>query len=183
MKFPISHTPCSVRGYDAQTTAYFDSIAAAAAALGIDIEELPEAKCQGCPAFRSGRVYRDELLSWLEARALEKTESVKLNGIGLEKGRPVIAQTIRGLSACANFGILTPEQYLDFCLTIVEAAGDRQLREVFRQTILNCLQRNFSEVAEAKAAKAHPTIMSWFRAETKSQSRRRDDDLELNPVT
>ena len=53
-----------------------------------------------------------------------------------------------------------------------------KLREVFRQTILNWLQRNFSELAEAKAAKAHPKIMSWFRAETKAQSRHKDDDLE-----
>ena len=62
--------------------AYFDSIAAAAAALGIDIEELREAKREGCPAFRSGRVYRDELLTWLEARALEKTRSSGWLGAG-----------------------------------------------------------------------------------------------------
>jgi hypothetical protein len=182
MKFSISHTfrtPLALLGATMRKRpAYFDSIAAAAAALGTDIEELREAKREGCPAFRSGRVYRDELLTWLEARALEETRSEKLNGIGLEKGRSVIAQTIRGLSACANFGVLTPEQSFDFCLTIVEAAGDPKLREVFRQTILNWLQRNFSEVAEAKAAKAHPKIMSWFRAETKAQSRLKDDDLE-----
>jgi hypothetical protein len=182
MKFSISHTFRTHLALLGATVpkrpAYFDSIAAAAAALGIDIEELREAKREGCLAFRSGRVYGDELLSWLEARGLEKTGSAKLNGVGLEKRRSIIAQTIRGLSVCANLGLLTPEQYFDFCLTIVEAAGDSKLREVFRQTILNWLQRNFSEVAEAKAAKAHPKIMSWFRAETKAQSRLKDDDLE-----
>jgi hypothetical protein len=151
--------------------AYFDSQASAAAALKIAIDELREAKREGCPAFRSGRVYRDELLSWLEERALQKTGSEKLNGTGLGKGRSVIAQTIRGLSACANLRVLTPKQYFNFCLTIVEAAGDPELREVFRQTILNWLQLNFSEVAEAKARKAHPKIMSWFRSETEAQAR------------
>jgi hypothetical protein len=162
--------------------AYFDSQASTAAALKIDIDDLREAKREGCPAFRSGRVYRDELLSWLEARALQKTGSVKLNGIGLEKGRSVIAQTIRGLSACANLGILTPKQYFDFCLTIVEAANDPRLREVFRQTILNWLQLNFSEIANAKACKAHPRIMSWFRSETKAWARRKDEEGDLEAL-
>lgn len=44
--------------------AYFDSQASAAATLKIEISELWEAKAQGYPAFRSGRVYRDELLRW-----------------------------------------------------------------------------------------------------------------------
>ena len=161
--------------------AYFDSQASAAAALKIDVDDLREAKREGCPAFRSGRVYRYELLSWLEARALQKNGSEKLNGIGVQKGRSVIAQTIRGLGACANLGVLTPEQYFDFCLMIVEGAGDNELREVFRQTILNWLQLNFSEIADAKARKAHPKIMSWFRSETEVWARRKDeaDDLEV----
>ena len=108
--------------------AYFDSQAFAAAALKIDIEELREAKRQGCPAFRSGRVYRDELLSWLQARHLKKVGSVEANGAGLEENRFVIAQTIRGLSVCANLGLLTPEQYFDVCKTIVDAAKDWQLQ-------------------------------------------------------
>ena len=159
--------------------AYFDSQAAAAATLKIEIDDIREAKREGCPAFRSGRVYGKELLSWLETRALQNTASAKLNGIGLEKGRSVIAQTIRGLSVCANLDILTPEQYFDFCLTIVEAANDPGLREVFRQTILSWLQLNFSEVAEAKARKAYPKIMSWFRSETKAQARRKDEEGDL----
>ena len=162
--------------------AYFDSQASAAAALKIDVDDLREAKREGCPAFRSGRVYRYELLSWLETRALQNTASAKLNGIGLEKGRSVIAQTIRGLSVCANLGILTPEQYFDFCLTIVGAADDPELREVFRQTILNWLQLNFSEVAEAKARKAYPKIMSWFHSETKAQARRKDEEGDLEAL-
>jgi hypothetical protein len=43
---------------------YFDSQAQAAAILKIDISELREAKAEGCPAFRSGRVYTAPLLAW-----------------------------------------------------------------------------------------------------------------------
>src|SRR5205809_2886351 len=104
--------------------AYFDSQAAAAAALKVEIDEIRDAKREGCPAFRSGRVYGKELLSWLEARALQNAGSANLNGVGPEKSRSVVAQTIRGLSVCANLGLITPEQYFDFSLTIVEAADD-----------------------------------------------------------
>ena len=162
--------------------AYFDSQAAAAAALNIEIDDIREAKREGCPAFRSGRVYGKELLSWLETRALQNNGSTKLNGSGLEKGRSVIAQTIRGLSVCANLGLLTPEQYFDFCLTIVEATDDPELKEVFWQTIHTWLQSNFSEIAEAKARKAHPKIMSWLRSETEARTRRKDEEGDLEAL-
>jgi len=152
--------------------AYFDSQASAAAALQIDIAELREAKGQGCPAFRSGRVYRDQLLSWLQERDLKKTGSVKANRAGLEENRFVIAQTIRGLSVCANLGVLTPQQYFDFAKTIVDAAKDFELREVFRQTIANWLQLNYSKIEKAKARRAHPRIISWLAAETKASAGR-----------
>jgi len=42
--------------------AYFDSQGSAAATLKIEISELREAKAEGCPAFRSGRVYTAPLL-------------------------------------------------------------------------------------------------------------------------
>jgi hypothetical protein len=54
-------------------TAYFDSQASAAAALKLDVYDLRDAKAAGCPAFRSGRVYRDELIKWFENRAHEST--------------------------------------------------------------------------------------------------------------
>lgn len=159
--------------------AYFDSQASAAAALNIDIEALREAKRQGCPAFRSGRVYRDQLLSWLQERDLKKTGSIKANGAGLEENRFVIAQTIRGLSVCANLGVLTPKQYFNFCKTIVDAAKDFELREVFRQTIANWLQLNYSKIQEAKARKAHPEIISWLTAETKASAGRDPAMIDL----
>jgi hypothetical protein len=48
-----------------RNVAYFDNQGAAAAVLKLDVYELREAKAAGCPAFRSGRIYRDELLPWL----------------------------------------------------------------------------------------------------------------------
>ena len=66
---------------------------------------------------------------------------------------------------CASLGVLTPEQYFHFCRTIVEAASDPELREVFRRTLLHWLEFNFSEIVEGKARKAHPKIMSWLRSE------------------
>jgi hypothetical protein len=162
--------------------AYFDSQASAGAALKVSVDELREAKRQGCPAFRSGRVYRDQLLNWIQERDLKKTGSVASNGVGLEEGRFAIAQTIRGLSVCANLGVLTPEQYFDFCKTIVDAADDYELREVFRQTIANWLQLNYSEILNAKARKAHPRIMSWFDSETRAQAGRDPASMELKAL-
>ena len=58
---------------------YFDSQAQAAAVLKLDIYELREAKAAGCPAFRSGRVYRDELLAWLAEKRRQRESLAKRN--------------------------------------------------------------------------------------------------------
>ena len=148
--------------------AYFESQASAAAALEIDIEELRDAKREGCPAFRSGRVYLDQLLSWLQEKRSAAIRSIGSNGARSENAKAVITQTIRGISDCADLGVLTPEQYFDFCHTIVEQANDPDLREVFRRTLNDWVIFNFSEIAESKARKAHPRIMSWLRSENKA---------------
>ena len=44
----------------------FDSLAAAAGGLGIQKFYLSAWKAKGCPAFRGGRVYLDELRKWLK---------------------------------------------------------------------------------------------------------------------
>lgn len=159
----------------AKQPAYFDSMAAAASVLGIDIEVLREAKRQGCPAFRSGRVYREELLSWLREKHLQKLRVH--TGARSETGRSVIAQTIRGITSCVDLGVLTPEQSFDFCRTIVDAADDPELREVFRGTLNEWIEYNFSEIAESKARKAHPRIMSWLGSENKAWALREFPDL------
>ena len=54
--------------------AYFDSQASAAATLKIDISELRQAKAEGCPAFRSGRVYTVPLLAWFAEKRQRRAE-------------------------------------------------------------------------------------------------------------
>ena len=54
--------------------AYFDSQRQAAAILKIDISELREAKAEGCPAFRSGRVYTAPLLAWFAEKHQRRAE-------------------------------------------------------------------------------------------------------------
>ena len=53
---------------------YFDSQASAAATLKIDISELRQAKAEGCPAFRSGRVYTAPLLAWFAEKRRRRAE-------------------------------------------------------------------------------------------------------------
>jgi hypothetical protein len=52
--------------------AYFDTQAQAAATLKIDLSELREAKAEGCPAFRSGRVYIAPLLAWFAEKRQQR---------------------------------------------------------------------------------------------------------------
>ena len=54
--------------------AYFDSQASAAATLDLGIDMLRDAKAAGCPAFRSGRVYREELLRWLKEHPIARNK-------------------------------------------------------------------------------------------------------------
>ena len=53
---------------------YFDSQASTAAPLKIDISELRQAKAEGCPAFRSGRVYTAPLLAWFAEKRRRRAE-------------------------------------------------------------------------------------------------------------
>jgi hypothetical protein len=53
---------------------YFDSQAQVAAILKIDISELREAKAEGCPAFRSGRVYTAPLLAWFAEKRQRRAD-------------------------------------------------------------------------------------------------------------
>src|SRR6266550_8778528 len=68
--------------------AYFDSQAQAAATLKIDISELREAKAEGCPAFRSGRVYTAPLLAWFAEKRKRHAElaAAKKTGDVLDSG-------------------------------------------------------------------------------------------------
>jgi len=100
--------------------AYFDSQASAAATLNIDIYELRDAKAAGCPAFRSGRVYRDELICWLKQhRASRKKDAVSLEepeflGVYLdwENRRELLFVLGEFLDCLFSDGVLSLAEYL-----------------------------------------------------------------------
>lgn len=50
--------------------ASFDSQASAAASLRVELEEIRQAKRDGCAAFKSGRVYQKPLVAWLRKRGI-----------------------------------------------------------------------------------------------------------------
>jgi hypothetical protein len=73
---------------------FYDSQAAGAAALNIDVYVLRDAKREGCPAFRSGRVYRRELIE----RFQEKKPHVLNKCRSTERGFPIRTGQCRRLS-------------------------------------------------------------------------------------
>lgn len=110
--------------------AYFDSQAQAAAALKLDVEVLRQAKRDGCPAFRSGRVYREDLEQWLrekqnskrlESRARSEddsaTETPSLSFVSWKDRRDVLFEIMEFLHAAHGRGEMTAKEYV--------SAGDR----------------------------------------------------------
>ena len=51
---------------------FYDSQQQAAAALGVPIDDIRQAKREGCTAFRSGRVYCEEIRTWLRAKKKQR---------------------------------------------------------------------------------------------------------------
>ena len=102
--------------------AYFDSQASAAATLKVDIYELRDAKAAGCPAFRSGRVYRDELIRWLKQHRSQKPvvdalslEDPEFLGVPLDWGRRRDLLFVLGefLDCLFSDGVLGLAEYVD----------------------------------------------------------------------
>jgi hypothetical protein len=108
--------------------AYFDSQASAKAALEISIDEIRWAKGAGCPAFRSGRVYKKPLLKWL---AKNKSQGMKCMPRGRAASADYIARIIFKLSERAlevalsqalsslmkrfDAGLISSEEYFERC--------------------------------------------------------------------
>jgi hypothetical protein len=102
--------------------AYFDSQASAAATLNIDIYELRDAKAAGCPAFRSGRVYRDEFICWLkqnrspkkrvdDALSLEEPEFLGIH-LNWERRRDLLFLLDEFLDCLFSDGVLSLAEYV-----------------------------------------------------------------------
>lgn len=142
--------------------AYFDSQAQAAAVLNIDIYKLRDAKREGCPAFRSGRVYHDELLDWF-GRKRQRRELTASSDAKVKKRQKLIACTFLNLMECANADLLTDDQFFDIGKTIVETAGDELILEGFIGIMFQFVADNFPELSDAH--KAHPKIVDWLCAQ------------------
>jgi hypothetical protein len=108
--------------------AYFDSQASAAAALNISIEEIRRAKRAGCPAFRSGRIYKKPLLKWV---AENKPKGMKRPARRGPASANYIAKIVSNLSERArevafsvtlsslmerfDAGLISSEEYFERC--------------------------------------------------------------------
>jgi hypothetical protein len=111
--------------------AYFDSQASAAAELKISIDEIRWAKRAGCPAFRSGRVYKKPLLKWL---AKNKSKGMKCMPKGRMASANYVAKILSNLSEVAlkvalsqalfslmkrfDAGLISSEEYFELCTVI-----------------------------------------------------------------
>jgi hypothetical protein len=138
---------------------YFDSQASAAAVLNISIDELREAKRQGCSAFRSGRVYYLELLKWLAARAPADRDQRDQEDSKKARLR-VAAEAVIALMNCANRDVITDDQFFEAAKSIIEKAGDMEMKKLFIETIMRFLWKQFPKLSDAHAA--HPKIVDWL---------------------
>ena len=158
---------------------YFDSQAAAAAALRIDIYKLRDAKREGCPAFRSGRVYRDELLAWFDDKKRLRREKLAKRDQTKERLR-LAANAMIAITECANADLVTDDQFFQFGKTIVEAAGNEEFREIFTDMIYGRLRSKYSDLPPAFAA--HPEITYWIiRERLMSAEEKAELPAELPP--
>jgi hypothetical protein len=154
--------------------AYFDSQASAAASLGIDIYKLRAAKRDGCPAFRSGRVYREELLQWFEEKERREAEKAE-NNLDNENPQFIAARTILGFHQLANLKLITHEQHFECCKAVVEAVNDEEIYGLFLGTMHTWILSNFGKFGEnvehddewwagafLAASKVYPQIVKWW---------------------
>jgi hypothetical protein len=140
--------------------AYFDSQAQAAAALNIDIYKLHDAKREGCPAFRSGRVYREELLDWFEEERLRK-EAAALNRDESKEHIEVGANAVLWLLESANADLLSHDQMFSCAKAILEAVGNEEMLRCFAVDIIfRWIIENFPELSDAH--EAHPETVEWL---------------------
>ena len=101
-------------------TAYFDSQASAAAALKINIQDIRAAKKTGCPAFRSGRVYKKPLLKWI---AQKSTERKRKSDGEQDELKEALCDAMSSLAARFRAGLISTDDYFDRATTILSIRG------------------------------------------------------------
>jgi hypothetical protein len=62
----------------------YDSMGSAAACLSLPLGVLRAAKRAGCTAFRSNRIYGDELLEWLKVNPVEEVKDLRQEKVAEE---------------------------------------------------------------------------------------------------
>jgi hypothetical protein len=104
---------------------YYDSQAAAAAALGVSVYDLRDAKGAGCRAFRSGRVYREEILAWFKDHPITQSKTVPSVRSATSDEEPIFIGAILDwehrlqmifavnefLDEAFSHGLITPAEY------------------------------------------------------------------------
>ena len=130
--------------------------------LGIHIEDIRDAKAEGCSAFRSGRVYRAPLIEWLEKRKIQQ-RSESDAGLGDERARKrTIVHAMIELARVFEIGALTRDQYFEQGTALVEATGDNDIRiEWVRQTF-DWIAGEFPDLVVANDH--HPKAVAWLLA-------------------
>jgi hypothetical protein len=146
--------------------AYFDSQVSAAAALRIDIYKIRQAKAAGCPAFQSGRVYRDDLLAWFEEKRRLRAAKSKRDP-RMDRTMPV-AKTIIALTDCVNLGLITDDLYFETGTEIIRSITDEikdwsEGEPLIDEWVENLFRYLFGKFKDLKAAhKAHPKLVGWL---------------------
>src|SRR5439155_132541 len=124
--------------------------------------DLKEWKAAGCPAFRHGRIYHAELLDWVEKYRPNARRRGRSSGDAREAPNReyAIGRAMLGLAECVNFGVLTADQHFELGKTIVEAASNEEIRQIFTDTIYGRLRGEYSELLDA--FNAHPKMTYWI---------------------
>ncbi len=147
---------------------YFDSQASAAAILNIDLYKLRAAKRAGCPAFRSGRVYRQELLDWFEEQDRRNTPEGVAKIKEKERRISIVTGIIVNLVEMAELGLISEERMVEIG-TEVNRPITQDLRclpeakGVLKEWATIVCDFLFSKYRTlAGAHKAYPKLVGWL---------------------
>jgi hypothetical protein len=139
--------------FEMNEPAYYDSQASAAAALQLEVYTLRDAKRDGCPAFRSGRVYRGPLLEWFAAK-----KARVLGGAG-DPGKE-IRQAILDSALQYQREEINFQEFFDRTTLLVEQLGNQAILHEWIRQVFAWLENDFPELSDAY--KAHPKIVDWL---------------------
>jgi hypothetical protein len=125
-----------------------DSIPAASVHMGIPREQISKAKALGCPAFRYGRIYVQELREWLENNAelvgvgdLAEDESRKLKRLQGDYLETKIREAQKNL---VSMQVL--EDFIPKCLATAIEIAQRHMEPTKYNAFARELRRGFEKI-------------------------------------